>query len=158
MNMEKILLKHLNSDEKWILAIPVAENGVLKLRVYMRRKNDLLGTFSSVYTYVVDVKTLADFYAYKSIGQAYNELIKHQKKRTGFLNYESKETGVFMLSDIKESVLNGKREIVCKAIEKRMEADNKEFTIEKMNKEEKEERKRKLEESEEYLMNLGYNY
>lgn len=41
MRTEDIMVKHLNSNEQWILPLPVIENGETKLRVYMRREKDL---------------------------------------------------------------------------------------------------------------------
>lgn len=158
MRTEDIMIKHLNSNEQWILPLPVIENGETKLRVYMRREKDLLGTFSSVYTYRVGMEDLMNFFSYRSNGQAYNELIKYKKRRISFFKEESKETGVFMLSDIKKAIIDGRSELVCEAITLYMMANNRQFVVSALSNEEKAERQAQMQEADELLANLGYDY
>ena len=97
ITIDNIFVKYANSSEKWLLALPVVENGQLKLRCYMTRRNGLTGMFNDCYTYNVDLNTLSDFFSFKSHGQAYNQLIKYKKARTGFVEDSDHIKGVFMM-------------------------------------------------------------
>lgn len=161
ITIDNIFVKYANSSEKWLLALPVAENGQLKLRCYMTRRNELTGVFNDCYTYNVDLNTLADFFSYKSHGQAYNELIKFKKARTGFIEESDHIKGVFMMSDILETVKQGRSKLVLEAVEHIMNLQQRTFTIEAITEIEKEQRKQEqiqLKKLENELMNLGYNY
>lgn len=161
ITVDNIFIKYANSSEKWLLALPVVENGQLKLRCYMTRRNELTGVFNDCYTYNVDLNTLADFFSYKSHGQAYNELIKFKKARTGFIEESDHIKGVFMMSDILETVKQGRSKLVLEAVEHIMNLQQRTFTIEAITEIEKEQRKQEqiqLKKLENELMNLGYNY
>ena len=47
LNIDNIFIKYMNSSEKWILAIPVVENGQIKLRCFMTGRKELTGTFQN---------------------------------------------------------------------------------------------------------------
>lgn len=161
LNMDNIFLKYANSSEKWILPVPVVENGQLKLRCYMTNRKELTGFFNVCYTYAVNFETLTDFFSFKSHGQAYNEIIKFKKVRTGFLKESDKEIGTFTLKDIRDTVANGKTAIVLEALQHKLNLENRRFTIEPITKEEKQARKEEKEEIarlEKELMEMGYNY
>ena len=161
LNVDNIFVKYANSSEKWLLALPVVENGQLKLRCYMTRKNELTGVFNNCYTYNVDLNTLADFFSYKSHGQAYNELIKYKKARTGFVEESDHIKGVFMMSDVLKSAKLGRTALVIEAINTLMSIQHRVFTIEAITETEKAQRqsdKIQLQKLEDELMNLGYNY
>ena len=161
ISIDNIFVKYVNSSEKWLLAIPVTEKGQLKLRCYMTRKNSLKGVFNDCYTYNVDLNTLADFFSYKSHGQAYNELIKFKKARTGFVEESDHIKGVFMMSDILESAKTGRTALVIEAINTLMSIQHRVFTIEPITKTEKAQResdKIELQKLENEILNLGYNY
>lgn len=161
LNIDNIFVKYHNSSDKWILPIPVVENGQLKLRCYMTRKNAPKGIFNDVYTYNVSFNTLSDFFSYKSHGQAYNELIKFKKARTGFIEESDHMKGIFMMSDVLETVKQGRSKLVLEAVEHIMNLQQRTFTIEAITEIEKEQRKQEqiqLQKLENELMNLGYNY
>lgn len=161
LSIDNIFVKYHNSSEKWLLPLPVVENGQLKLRCYMTRKNSLKGIFNDCYTYNVDLNTLSDFFSYKSHGQAYNELIKFKKARTGFVKESDHIKGVFMMSDILESAKSGRTALVIEAINTLMSIQHRVFTIEAITETEKAQResdKIQLQKLEDELMNLGYNY
>lgn len=161
LNVDNIFIKYHNSSEKWILPLPVVEQGQIKLRCYMTRKNSLKGIFNDCYTYNVDLNTLADFFSYKSHGQAYNELIKFKKARTGFVEESDHIKGVFMMSDVLESAKLGRTALVIEAINTLMSIQHRVFTIEAITETEKAQResdKIQLQKLEDELLNLGYNY
>lgn len=161
LNIDNIFIKYHNSSEKWLLPLPVVENGQLKLRCYMTRRNTLKGIFNDCYTYNVDLNTLSDFFSYKSHGQAYNELIKFKKARTGFVEESDHIKGIFMMSDVLESAKLGRTVLVIEAINTLMSIQHRVFTIEAITETEKAQResdKIELQKLENELMNLGYDY
>lgn len=161
LNIDNIFVKYHNSSEKWILPIPVIEQGQIKLRCYMTRKNGLKGVFNDVYTYNVSLNTLSDFFSYKSHGQAYNELIKFKKARTGFIGEPDHIKGIFMMSDVLETVKQGRSKLVLEAVEHIMNLQQRTFTIEAITEIEKEQRKQEkiqLQKLENEIMKLGYDY
>lgn len=161
ITIDNIFIKYANSSEKWLLALPVVENGQLKLRCYMTRRNGLTGVFNDCYTYNVDLNTLADFFSYKSHGQAYNELIKFKKARTGFIEESDHIKGVFMMSDVLESAKTGRTALVIEAINTLMSIQHRVFTVEAITETEKAQResnKIELQKLENEIMKLGYDY
>ena len=161
LNIDNIFIKYMNSSEKWILAIPVIENGQLKLRCFMTGRKELTGTFQNCYTYNVSFNLLTDFYSYKSHGQAYNELIKYKKTRTGFFSEPDHVKGFWTMSDIKNTIINGRTKIVCEAINHLMTLTNRTFVLEAITESEKLQRQKEKEELaqlEKELMEMGYNY
>lgn len=161
LSIDNIFVKYHNSSEKWLLPLPVVENGQLKLRCYMTRKNSLKGIFNDCYTYNVDLNTLSDFFSYKSHGQAYNELIKFKKARTGFVEESDHIKGVFMMSDVLESAKLGRTTLVVEAINTLMSIQHRVFTIEAITKTEKAQResdKIELQKLENEILSLGYDY
>lgn len=161
LNIDNIFVKYINSSEKWILAIPVIEAGQIKLRCFMTGRNELTGTFQNCYTYNVSFNLLTDFFSYKSHGQAYNELIKYKKTRTGFFGEADHVKGLWNMSDIKETIINGKTALVCEVINHLMSLSNRSFTLEAITKAEKEARKKEKQELaqlEAQLLDMGYNY
>lgn len=161
LNIDNIFIKYMNSSEKWILAIPVVEKGQLKLRCFMTGRKELTGTFQNCYTYDVSFNLLTDFYSYKSHGQAYNELIKFKKARTGFFGEPDHIKGFWTMSDIKETIINGKTALVCEAINHLMNLTNRTFVLEAITEAEKEQRKAEKEhlaQLEAELLDMGYDY
>ena len=127
----------------------------------MTRRNGLTGMFNDCYTYNVDLNTLSDFFSFKSHGQAYNELIKYKKARTGFVEESDHIKGVFMMSDVLESAKLGRTALVIEAINTLMSIQHRVFTVEAITETEKAQRqsdKIQLQKLEDELMNLGYNY
>lgn len=161
LNIDNIFIKYMNSSQKWILAIPVVEQGQIKLRCFMTGRKELTGTFQNCYTYNVSFALLTDFYSYKSHGQAYNELIKNKKARTGFFNEPDHVKGFWNMSDIKETIINGKTALVCEAINHLMNLTNRTFVLEAITEAEKQARKdeqQRLAQLEAELLNMGYDY
>lgn len=158
LNVDNLFIKYINSSEKWILPIPVLENGQMKLRCFMTRKNALTGTFQAVYTYDVDFRFLSDFFSYKSNGQAYNQMIRCKKHRVGFLDEPSKITGEFTIKDVKDTVLNGRTVYVLEILNQFMALHNKHFTLEAISEVEKKQSKAEYEDIKNQLANLGYDY
>ena len=116
ISVDKIFVKYVNSSEKWILPLPILENGQLKLKCFMTDKKALTGTFTRYYTYLVDFQTLYDFFSYKSHGQAYNELIKFKKTRTGFLKESDNAKGLFLMSDVIANAKEGRSNFVLENV------------------------------------------
>ena len=85
--------KYNNSLDKWILVIPVFDNGVLKLRCCMSRKQQ--GVFTDIYTYNIDKcrNVLLDFLTEQSYGQAYHKFIRLLKDRDDFIVESDHEKG-----------------------------------------------------------------
>lgn len=161
LNIDNIFIKYVNSSEKWILAIPVVENGQIKLRCFMTGRKELTGTFQNCYTYNVSFQLLADFFSYKSHGQAYNELIKYKRARTGFFGEPDHVKGLWTMGDIKETIINGKTALLCEAINHLMNLQNRTFVLEAITEAEKRQReaeKQELARLEAELADMGYDY
>lgn len=161
ITVDKIFVKYANSSEKWILPLPIVENGQLKLKCFMTDRKALTGTFTRFYTYLVDFQTLYDFFSYKSHGQAYNELIKYKKVRTGFLEESDKEEGLFFMSDVIQNANDGRTKFVLENITKAMNIKGRVFTMEAITELEKAKRKqeaKELKELEKELLDMGYDY
>ena len=95
------------------------------------------------------------------MGQAYNELIKFKKARTGFFGEASHTKGNWTISDIRDTILNGRSALVCEAINKLMSLHNRSFTLESITESEKKTRKKEKQELaqlEAQLLDMGYNY
>ena len=158
LNVDNLFIKYVNSSEKWLLPIPVLENGQMKLRCFMTRRKALVGTFQSIYTYDVDFRFLSDFFSYKSNGQAYNQMIKYKKHRIGFLDEPSKVTGEFTMQDVKDTVINGRTVYVLEILNQFMALHNKHFTLEAISEVERKQSKAEYENIKDQLANLGYDY
>ena len=158
LNVDNLFIKYVNSSEKWLLPIPVLENGQMKLRCFMTRRKALVGTFQSIYTYDVDFRFLSDFFSYKSNGQAYNQMIKYKKHRIGFLDEPSKVTGEFTMQDVKDTVINGRTVYVLEILNQFMAFHNKHFTLEAISEVERKQSKAEYENIKDQLANLGYDY
>ena len=127
----------------------------------MTRRNSLKGIFNDCYTYNVDLNILSDFFSYKSHGQAYNELIKYKKARTGFVEESDHMKGVFIMSDVLESAKTGRTALVIEAINTLMSIKHRVFTVEAITETEKAQResdKIELQKLENEIMKLGYDY
>ena len=157
LKLNDLSLKYMNSSEKWIYVLPILEKGQLKLRCYMRSRNDLVGVFRRVYTYFVNFNTLIELFNSKSIGQAYNRLIKHKEQRTTFFEQESKEVGYFTFDDIKTDAIKGKTAFVLEIVTYLMNLNCYDFTYEAITEKEKA-KILEIEKQEQELLNLGYNY
>lgn len=137
LNLDNLFFKYLNSENNWILAMPVAEDGYIKLRCYMTSKKEQIASFQRCYTYIVDFELLAQFYAYKSVGQAYNQLIRFRKKRVGFLEESDKIEGFFTIQDIIRTAQQGRSELVLEQVDKYMKMQKLVFSTKKPSKKEK---------------------
>lgn len=158
LNVDNLFVKYINSSEKWILPIPVIEDGQMKLRCFMTRRKALVGTFQAVYTYDVDFRFLSDFFSYRSNGQAYNQLIKFKKHRVGFLDEPSKVVGEFGMKDVRDTVINGRTTYVLEILNQFMTLHNKHFTLEAISEVERKQSKAEYEDIKNKLANLGYDY
>lgn len=157
LKLNDLTLKYVNSSEKWIYALPILEDGQLKVRCYMRSRNELVGVFSRVYTYFVNFSTLIELFNSKSIGQAYNKFIKCKAQRTSFFEKESKEVGLFTFDDIKEDAIKGKTSFVLEITSYLMRLNCYNFTYEAITEKEKEDIL-EAQKQEQELLNLGYDY
>ena len=116
--------KYNNSLDKWILAIPVFDNGVLKLRCCMSRKQQ--GVFTDIYTYNIDKcrNVLLDFLTEESYGQAYHKFIRLLKDRDDFIVESDHEKGFFTMEDIKNIMFIGKTAYICNVVQKYIDERN----------------------------------
>lgn len=157
LKLNDLGLKYMNSSEKWIYALPILEEGQLKLRCYMRSRNDLIGVFSRVYTYFVNFNTLIELFNSKSIGQAYNRFVKYKAQRTSFFEQESKETGYFTFDDIKNDAIKGRTSFVLEITNYLMKLNCYNFTYEAITEKEKEDIL-EIQKQQKEILNLGYDY
>lgn len=154
--------KYNNSIDNWILPIPVFDNGVLKLRCFMSRKQK--GVFTDIYTYNIDKyrNILLDFFTEKSYGQAYHKFIRLLKDRDDFVLESDHEKGFFTMEDIKNTMFIGKTAYICSIIQRQIDNDDNNFEFDWKGIKESE-RKTVAElyrekESEIPIENMGYNY
>lgn len=78
--------------------VPIAENQVIKLRVYI--KTDKLNqdsTFQDIYTYYMTINQFAEILLEieqsQSLGKTYNKMIQNKLKRCGFSGYGHRRKG-----------------------------------------------------------------
>lgn len=115
--------KYNNSIDNWILPIPVIDNGELKLRCFMSRKQK--GHFTDIYTYSIDNQNvLLKFFTEKSYGQAYHKFIRLFKKRDKFFMETDHEKGFFTMEDVKNTMFIGKTAYVCSIIQRKINENN----------------------------------
>lgn len=119
--------KYNNSIDNWILPVPVFDNGVLKLRCFMSRKQK--GVFTDIYTYNIDKyrNILLDFFTEKSYGQAYHKFIRLLKDRDEFVLESDHEKGFFTMEDIKNTMFIGKTAYICSVIQRQIDNDDNNF-------------------------------
>ena len=154
--------KYNNSIDNWILPVPVFDNGVLKLRCFMSRKQK--GVFTDIYTYNIDKyrNILLDFFTEKSYGQAYHKFIRLLKDRDDFMLESDHEKGFFTMEDIKNTMFIGKTAYICSVIQRQIDNDDNNFEFDWKGIKESE-RKTVAElyrekESETPIEDMGYNY
>ena len=154
--------KYNNSIDNWILPVPVFDNGVLKLRCFMSRKQK--GVFTDIYTYNIDKyrNILLDFFTEKSYGQAYHKFIRLLKDRDDFVLESDHEKGFFTMEDIKNTMFIGKTAYICSIIQRQIDNDDNNFEFDWKGIKESE-RKTVAElyrekESEIPIADIGYNY
>ena len=119
--------KYNNSIDNWIIPIPVFDNGELKLRCFMSRKQK--GVFTDIYTYNIDKyrNVLLDFFTEKSYGQAYHKFIRLLKDRDDFVLESDHEKGFFTMEDIKNTMFIGKTAYICSIIQRQIDNDDNDF-------------------------------
>lgn len=154
--------KYNNSIDNWILPVPVFDNGELKLRCFMSRKQK--GVFTDIYTYNIDKyrNTLLDFFTEKSYGQAYHKFIRLLKDRDDFVLESDHEKGFFTMEDVKNTMFIGKTAYICSVIQRQIDNDDNDFEFDWKGIKESE-RKTVVElyrekESEIPIKDMGYNY
>lgn len=154
--------KYNNSIDNWILPVPVFDNGMLKLRCFMSRKQK--GVFTDIYTYNIDKyrNILLDFFTEKSYGQAYHKFIRLLKDRDDFVLESDHEKGFFTMEDIKNTMFIGKTAYICSVIQRQIDNDDNDFEFDWKGIKESE-RKTVAElyrekESEIPIEDMGYNY
>lgn len=85
----------------WCIIIPIKDNNALKVRIYMRDKKALKGTYQHRYTYYVDRNDLKRIYSYESLGTAYNEVIKYRKTRAKAFGENDHEDGDYTIYNVR---------------------------------------------------------
>lgn len=154
--------KYNNSIDNWILPVPVFDNGTLKLRCFMSRKQK--GVFTDIYTYNIDKcrNVLLDFFVEKSYGQAYHKFIRLLKDRDDFVLESDHEKGFFTMEDIKNTMFIGKTAYICSIIQRQINDDDNDFEFDwKGIKESERKTVTQLyqeKESEIPIEDMGYNY
>lgn len=154
--------KYNNSIDNWILPVPVFDNGILKLRCFMSRKQK--GVFTDIYTYNIDKcrNVLLDFFVEKSYGQAYHKFIRLLKDRDDFVLESDHEKGFFTMEDIKNTMFIGKTAYICSIIQRQINDDDNDFEFDwKGIKESERKTVTQLyqeKESEIPIEDMGYNY
>lgn len=154
--------KYNNSIDNWIIPIPVFDNGELKLRCFMSRKQK--GVFTDIYTYNIDKyrDVLLDFFTEKSYGQAYHKFIRLLKDRDDFVLESDHEKGFFTMEDVKNTMFIGKTAYICSVIQRQIDNDDNNFEFDLKGIKESE-RKTVAElyrekESKIPIEDMGYNY
>ena len=119
--------KYNNSIDNWILPVPVFDNGELKLRCFMSRKQK--GVFTDIYTYNIDKyrNILLNFFTEKSYGQAYHKFIRLLKDRDDFVLESDHEKGFFTMEDIKNTMFIGKTAYICSIIQRQIDNNDNNF-------------------------------
>lgn len=154
--------KYNNSIDHWIIPVPVFDNGELKLRCFMSRKQK--GVFTDIYTYNIDKcrNVLLDFFTEKSYGQAYHKFIRLLKDRDDFVLESDHEKGFFTMEDIKNTMFIGQTAYICSIIQRQIDNDDNDFEFDwKGIKESERKTVAQLyqeKESEIPIEDMGYNY
>lgn len=143
----------------WCIIIPIKDNNALKVRIYMRDKKALKGTYQKRYTYYVDRQDLKKIYSYESLGTAYNKVIKYKKTRAKAWGQDSFEEGNFTIFNVRYDAEIGSTETIFEMLMRFELAEIKEKTnkddVDKINEESLEQ---EIEELYNDLENLGYDY
>lgn len=145
----------------WCIIIPIKDNNALKVRVYMRDKNAIKGTYQRRYTYYVDRNDLKEIYSYESLGTAYNKVIKYKKQRARAFGQDSYQQGDYTIFNVRYDAQNGGSSTIFEMLVRFELASIKEKTeaekddIDKQNEDNLEDEIEKLYND---LENLGYDY
>lgn len=144
----------------WCIIIPIRDNNALKVRVYMRDKKALKGTYQHRYTYYVDRNDLKQIYSYESLGTAYNEIIKYRKTRAKAFGQDDHEDGDYTIFNVKYDCQMGYTENIFEMLVRFELASIKEKMEEEKDNVDKKNEKDLEKEIDKYddWENLGYDY
>lgn len=143
----------------WCIIIPIRDNNALKVRVYMRDKKALKGTYQKRYTYYVDRNDLKEIYSYESLGLAYNECIKYRKQRCKAFGQNDFEEGEYTIANVRYDMQKGGTENIFEMLTRFELARLKEIKEKDNNDKENEEQLEKtINERYDDWENLGYDY
>ena len=142
---------------EWCVILPVKDNGTLKVRVYMRNKKALKGTYQKIYSYYIDRQDLKEIYSYESLGQAYNEIIKYRKQRCKCFGQLDLMEGQYDLHNIKIDQKRGSSDIIFEMLVRfelgKIREQQIKDDIDRYDEDELEKEVREID-----LKNLGYDY
>ena len=149
LTIENLIKKYQNSSQKWILPIPVIQDGQLKLICYMNRNEDGAMEFNAQYIYNINLLVLLNYMMETSNGQAYWKYVRGKEPRTSFLELDSEKHTYVSEQDVYEVMRKGQTKYILNLINKKFNEINYVFSIIALN---------EAKEQEDELANMGYDY
>lgn len=151
LNIANLFKKYENSSQRWILPIPVIEDGQLKLICYMNHSEDRTEqNFDAYYIYNINLLVLMNYLMETSNGQAYWKYVRSKKPRTRFLDLDDHQTNtVIKREDIAFRMRQGHTKYILNLIDKKFNEINYVFSIIDLNEAKKQENE---------LADMGYDY
>lgn len=151
LNIKNLFRKYENSSQRWILPIPVIEDGQLKLICYMNHSKDRTEqNFDAYYVYKINLLVLMNYLMETSNGQAYWKYVRSKQPRTKFLDLDdSQKETVITRKEIDFRMRQGHTKYILDLINKKFNEINYVFSIINLNEAEKQENE---------LADMGYDY
>ena len=150
LTIENLIKKYQNSSQKWILPIPVIQDGRLKLFCFMNHKKDGKMRFDAYYTYDINLLVLLNYMMETSNGQAYWKYVRCKEPRTSFLGLADSQTDIHITEQtINKIMRKGQTKYILDLINRKFNEINYVFSIIALNEANKQE---------DELADLGYDY
>jgi len=152
LSIEKIFERYEKSRERWILPIPVKEDGQLKLICFMNHdKSGESPYFDAYYIYDIKLIVLHNFLMEESCGSAYWKYIRCKEPRNKFGELlDSKRNIVINRQSIDRIIEQGETEDIIKTINKKFNDIGHTFTTHRYDDDE--------DDNEILLEDMGYDY
>lgn len=153
LTIENLFNRYENSRQRWILPIPIIENGQLKIICFMNhnKEDKTCETFDAYYTYATELIVLHNFLLETSCGSAYWKYVRCKEPRTDFLGLtDSKRNITITRDDIQKIMKKGNTEYILENINKKFNDIGHTFTTHRKNDDE--------DDDEIKIEDMGYDY
>lgn len=150
LTIDAIFERYENSRQRWILPIPILEDGQLKIVCFMNHNEDRdCQTFDAYYSYATELIVLHNFLLEKSCGSAYWKYVRCKEPRTQFLGLlDHKKDITITREEIEQAMEKGHTADILDNINKKFKDIGHDFTTHRYNDDE----------DDNPLKELGYNH
>lgn len=155
LTIENLFNRYENSRQRWILPIPVLEDGQLKIICFMNHNKEdrTCDTFDSYYTYATELIVLHNFLLEKSCGSAYWKYVRCKEPRTDFLGLTDSQRDIIITREaINQIMIKGHTKYILELINKKFDDINHTFTTEPKKDDDD------IKNDEQMLKDMGYDY